>query len=249
MPTCARASQVAAASLVFFVLVDHVYGTSWHGVEMSGLVHSIICAGFTLWSIGVDYSNGVDWPNQCETSPSLPSLLLPMVCSGYAVFDIIVGLRSNRIDYFLHGVGLLALMGTVCAYNQSQQIVYGLLMEWSTIFLNLRALKKNWIDVVFVVLFVLMRLIVIPVMWHRWNGRYYSTPAAERCVSEGLFWVINIGTGFFTLLNAYWGQIIVRRLAAKLQGGGTLRGEWTPEPGQKRNVNANPKPFTHAHDD
>mmetsp|Transcript_41381 Transcript_41381/g.81312 ORF Transcript_41381/g.81312 Transcript_41381/m.81312 type:complete len:222 (+) Transcript_41381:86-751(+) len=217
---------------------------------MCGLIHSIIAGAFTVLILIDDISNNRGYPQFCTeiNPPCLLAEVLPMITVGYAVFDVIVGLRSNRVDYFLHGVILFGFMGVSCMYGMSHHLSYGLSMEWSTIFLNLRALKKNWIDIVFVVTFVATRIFLVPYLWWIWvKGYERADDATKACLagSEILYHSVIFAGMFFNLLNLYWGQIIVRRLYAKIRSGNAvLCKEWKPEPGQNTaNVNENPESF------
>jgi hypothetical protein len=131
-------------------------------------------------------------------------------------------------------------------FNPAITCTCRLITEWSTIFLNLRSLKRIWIDVVFVLTFVLFRGFVGPYLWWRWISRYQSQrPAVESCFSEAVYYCVLFGGGFFNLLNMYWGQIIVRRMSAKLSESSMMpSAQWVPEAGQRRNVNAMPRKFS-----
>jgi hypothetical protein len=217
---------------------------------MVGLVHSVIASATTVLVFVDDYSNNRGFPQFCPESnpPSFLATALPMISVGYAFFDVIVGLRSNRLDYFLHGVILFGIMGVSCMYGMSHHLAYSLTMELSTVFLNLRVLKRNWIDIVFVVTFVLTRIFLVPYMWWIWIRAYeHADETTRTCIagSEVLYHSVIFAGIFFNLLNLYWGQMIVRRLVAKIKAGNTLLSkEWEPEPGQDmKNVNENPEPF------
>jgi hypothetical protein len=237
------------ASLAFFGLID-AYCPKWHGIEMVGLAHSIISVLITVFAFVEDVAFSQGFPKFCagEGGHSVLSMILPMISAGYAVFDVMVGLRSNRIDYFLHGVVLFGIMGVSCMYGMSHHLTYSLTMECSTVFLNLRVLKKNWIDIAFVVSFVVTRILLVPYLWWIWLKAYDNADETTReCIagSEVLYYCVVFAGIFFNALNLYWGQIIVRRLAAKIQSGNALLSkEWKPEPGQNmENINDNPEPF------
>ena len=130
----------------------------------------------------------------------------------------------------------------------SHHLTYSLTMEWSTIFLNLRVLKRNWIDVVFVITFIFTRFLLVPYLWWIWIKGYEHADATTRICLSGsdfLYHSVIFAGIFFNSLNLYWGQIIVRRLFAKIRSGNAvLSKEWKPEPGQNmKNINDNPEPF------
>mmetsp|Transcript_27631 Transcript_27631/g.61711 ORF Transcript_27631/g.61711 Transcript_27631/m.61711 type:complete len:257 (-) Transcript_27631:83-853(-) len=243
--------KVSTGSLVFFGILDrrfHKIGD----IETVGLVHSMLASFLSVYTIAADLARGVDWPIFCDASAPAPpatAALLPMITCGYAVFDVIVGFRANRIDYFLHGVALFFLCGTACHYEVGAVLPYGLVMECSTVFLNLRSLKKNWIDVAFVSSFVFFRIGLVPFYWYKWTTRFRAIPLAQRCLSEGVYYAMFYGGAFFTALNVYWGQIIVRRLIIKTNAGASMISrEWKPEPGQFSDVNELPASFREKRD-
>ena len=116
--------QVAFASLIFFGLID-TFAPRMYGIESVGMVHSLIAGAMTLWAVLENHVKDVDWPQLCDDSPHLVASMLPMITCGYAVFDVIVGLRSNRVDYFMHGIVLFLVCGTACFYGVSALMTYG----------------------------------------------------------------------------------------------------------------------------
>jgi hypothetical protein len=107
-------------SLVIFGFIDSL--PKRDGIESTGLAHSLIATAMSIWAILEDIFRGIDWPILCDPKPQLVASVLPMISTGYAIFDIIVGIRTRRVDFFLHGVVLFFFCALTCHYGQSPSV-------------------------------------------------------------------------------------------------------------------------------
>ena len=62
--------------------------------------------------------------------------IIPMVSLGYGLVDLIEGIFLNRGDFIVHGLGVLASMGSCCYLGKSHLVTPALVMELSSIPLN-----------------------------------------------------------------------------------------------------------------
>lgn len=139
--------------------------------------------------------------------------ILPMILLGYSFIDVFDGLVTARMDTTIHGVILGSLMMIACASGTQHIFAYGLIMDLSTVHLNL--LKVKWSRpefgtlnlVSFVVTFFVTRVVAVPFTWAQWLLTYqeeYSAADKTPCHPSYFFWVhFAFGVAFHSL-NAYW---------------------------------------------
>lgn len=220
---------VAGISLVLCFVVDSTMHKV-QGIETVAILHSAIAGlgSLACWIAEVVLAADDETSREpyitlhCGRPVVFPTLTstLPMITCGYAVFDLLVGLKMQRMDYTLHGLFLGVIMGTLCVMQTTHSVTRMLLMEVSTIFLNLRTLKKLWIDAAFALLFFLIRLVYLPYFWWLAIKAFYLDHTADlECTHPALPIAVLLGGLFFHGLNIYWGYLIALKMIKKLQGG------------------------------
>jgi hypothetical protein len=207
-------------------------GIDWYALAHASIVSSgaLFCAYLDIYASDIDI-HGVPEPlRSVRCAPPLTRLhsVIPMISLGYAALDLFDGIMRRRIDNILHGVILGVLMVIVCELGSQHLTTYGLIMEMSTVPLNL--LKVEWSRPVFGVLtsiafvgsFFIGRIIVVPWLWMRWILTYRDEVIvghAASCYPDYFFGNVYVGFGAcFHLLNVYWMILIAQGALRKLQG-------------------------------
>lgn len=204
------------------------------GVKWDYLLHAIVSSAGSLACLYLDLFaieslTGVPEPlRSLQCGGPLTSLhrILPAITMGYAIFDFMEGITYG-IDFALHGLVTLALMAYFCEINAPQIIVPYLVMEVSTIFLNL--VKAEFLSIplmaanqaAFALTFFVFRLVVSPYVWYRFvtaAWQHSQTPTYQGCFSPMFLPCCICGGMFFHILNAYWFQKIVKKIRRKLAG-------------------------------
>ena len=90
--------------------------------------------------------------------------IFPLISMGYSFYDLYIGIRSNQLEYILHGVFLILLTTSFYYVDALILLNVPLIGEMSTIFLNLRPIRNNIIDYLFVITFTLYRIIYLPIV-------------------------------------------------------------------------------------
>ena len=62
--------------------------------------------------------------------------LVPMISLGYGLVDLVEGIYLKRYDYVIHGLSMLASMGSCCFLGKSHLVTPALIMELSSVPLN-----------------------------------------------------------------------------------------------------------------
>jgi hypothetical protein len=140
--------------------------------------------------------------------------VFPLISLGYSFYDLFIGIRSNQLEYILHGAFLI-LLTTIFYYIDALSILnIPLLGEISTIFLNLRPIRNDVIDCLFVITFTLYRMIFQPILLFVY---IYNSPCiniiGSTCTTEMLV------SAFFLLfgaLNAYWFYYICKKIMRRI---------------------------------
>jgi hypothetical protein len=189
---------IILSSLLFWFYIDSVKIFEPNIIN-SALIHSIICGV----GINVGYMYNPTIIYNYIVSPELYDIftIVPLISIGYSFYDLFIGIKSCKIDNILHGI--VFLLGISYTYfNNVLLISYiFLLTETSSIFLNLRPYRKEWIDLLFVLSFLIYRIIVSPLL----AGIYLSDENNQ--VTFGF-----IATVSLTSLNIYWFSLIIKKL-------------------------------------
>ena len=80
-----------------------------------------------------------------------------------------------------------------------------LITETSSIFLNLRVYRKQWIDVIFALTFFIYRILVAPIL-----SSIYFNDTNNKNVLFGI-----IAATCLTMLNLFWFKLIVKKIFKK----------------------------------
>jgi len=141
--------------------------------------------------------------------------IFPLISLGYSFYDLYIGIRSNQLEYILHGVFLILITTSFYYIDALSLLNIPLLGEMSTIFLNLRPVRNDIIDCVFVITFTLYRMIFQPILLFVY---LYNSPCiniiGSECTSEILI------TVFFLLfggLNIYWFYYICKKIMRRIK--------------------------------
>lgn len=140
--------------------------------------------------------------------------IFPLISLGYSFYDLYIGVRSNQLEYILHGTLLLLFTTSFYYIDALSMLNIPLLGETSTIFLNLRPIRNNIIDYLFAITFTFYRIIYLPIILFRF---IYNSPCiniiGSRCTNE-IF--ISIFFVLFTGLNIYWFYYICKKVMRRI---------------------------------
>jgi len=188
------------SSLLFFIYIDTKKLFKNDRIINSALIHSVISGLGTNIGLLLYPSLIYDFNGTVKEMPQI-FLLIPFVSFSYSFYDVYIGFKSKQIDNIIHGVFFCA--GCIGTYHNDIMMSGYLVMgvETSSIFLNLRPLKKKWIDITFIVTFFLFRLVISPYL----TLMYMVNP--ENNVKKYIF----AGAFTTTLLNIYWFYYIVKK--------------------------------------
>lgn len=192
-------------SLAFWFYIDTKKLFNNERIINSGLIHSLIS--------GIGYNAAlICYPLIMYDYPSIKNdisdvyLIVPFISFGYSFYDLYIGIRSQKFENVLHG--LILISGFACVYinNITSISTIAMITETSSIFLNLRPLKKRCIDILFVTTFFVFRIALFPIL----TIIYVNNP--DNKARTVIFYV----TGMQTLLNIYWFYYIVKYTFHKL---------------------------------
>ena len=155
----------------------------------------------------------VDDMLSCSYKPTYVDNIVPMITLAYGVFDILHGVKDGW-EHFFHGIFLTATCLYLYAVGELHYLTFALLMETSSIFLNLRPLKAFWIDMAFALLFFIYRWIICPLGWTKFILGGYSE---DNCVRYETWLVVLCGGIFFHGLNIHWGIKIMFKILKKIR--------------------------------
>lgn len=194
------------SSLIFWFYIDTKKLFNNERIINSGLIHSIIG--------GIGYNIGVisfplimyDYPVIKDSIPD-SYLIVPLISFGYGFYDLYIGIKSRKFENILHGVLFLTSFGWAYKSNILCVMHISMIIETSSIFLNLRPFNQKWIDITFFITFFVYRIILFPILFLN----YVINPnniARTIVLCEGIV---------LTLLNVYWFQLIVKKALRELK--------------------------------
>jgi hypothetical protein len=169
----------------------------------SSLIHGIICgiginAGY-LYNPSIIYNYTI--------VPELYDIyiIVPLISFGYSFYDLYVGIKSKKIENILHGI--IFIMCNMYVYiNNNILLSYTFLItETSSIFLNLRVYRNQYIDVLFALSFFIYRIICSPAL----AVIYLSDPNNTDLVFGYVSFIS------LTSLNLYWFRLILKKIFKK----------------------------------
>lgn len=219
---------VAVVFAGMFLAVKLIMGKK-RGIEWYSLVHSLITGWGSLACVYLDFAfeEPLRSISQCQQPLTTLHRILPAVTMGYSLLDMADGLATQSFEFALHGLATLTIMAFFCEIGFPQLVTPMLLMEVSSVFLNLvRAdfftMSMNVINQMFFALsFFAFRVLLVPYIWTTamqtaWNES--SSEKFQSCFPSNFFKVcIPIGI-FFHSLNAYWFVKVVKKARKKFLG-------------------------------
>jgi len=231
---------VAAASAAFWLTLKAQLGCKG-GVEWFSLGHAtlagaggVLVAYLDAHAVAID-PGGVPEPLRsvrCAGALTPLHAVLPMITLGYAAADLADGLRLGRKDFILHGLALGSCFGLVCHLGVPHLVASALVMDVSSVPLNVLHLKwrSSTADVachvVFMLAFFATRIVAFPYIWGNWVWAYYDdiiVGGRHSCYPPFFIYAV-LGFGLlFHCLNAYWMIFIAKKALRKVSGGVAAR--------------------------
>lgn len=152
--------------------------------------------------------------------------ILPAITMGYALLDLYEGI-SMSLDFALHGIATLTVMGFHCQHNKPHLVTPMLLMEVSTIFLTL--VRADFFNdtmsaanqALFALNFFAFRIVVAPAIWYGLVSEMHqrkSMASYQSCFPPYFYPFVFVCGLFFHALNAYWFYKIVMKARRKIMG-------------------------------
>lgn len=193
-------------STVFWFYIDTKKIFNNERIINSALIHSII--GGIGYNVGLFCCPNImyDYPAIRESLPDA-YLIVPFISFGYGFYDLYIGIKSRKFENILHGFIMLSCFSCVYKNNISGVAYIGMITETSSIFLNLRPLKKRWIDVLFILTFFIYRIILFPTI----ITIYIINPDNKLRM---FFMCEHI---LLSSLNVYWFYYIVKKVVKELK--------------------------------
>jgi hypothetical protein len=226
-----RIVGLISACLLLFVRL--ILQKKW-GIDWYALVHALVSSGGAMACLYLDSTSselltGAYEPLRavlCQEPLTSLHRILPAITMGYALFDLYDGIFIS-LDFIVHGAATLAVMAIFIQVNAPQIMSPMLIMETSTIFLNVT--KCDFFtpamsitnQACFVISFFLTRLVIFPILWVRlmmamWEKR--EDPAFRECYPAHFKYTCLFFGLFFITLNAYWFRKIIRKAIRKIKG-------------------------------
>ena len=192
---------IIISSLAFWFYVDTKKLFNNDRIINSALIHSVIG--------GIGHNVGLfccpliiyDFPVIKNDIPD-SYLILPFISFGYSFYDLYIGIKSQKLENVLHGFVMSSSFIWLYLNDETVILHASMITETSSIFLNLRPLKKRWIDITFVITFFVYRLVLFPILFIN----YIANPdnmSRMFVFTESML---------LTFLNVYWFYLIARKL-------------------------------------
>jgi len=195
-------------SLVFFSYVE-IKIPRIYSVQTVPIVHHAITStvsNYLLYNNSEFMLNIFDTPQE-EVHPALS--YFPIFSCAFGLYDLYNGIYiQKKIDFILHGI-LFSATGFIFMYNENFHWFYpALLMETSSIFLNLTVFPYDAIKYAFMVTFIFYRNIVFPYISIIFIKNKYVIIFEHEHYNDKivLFSILCIN-----FLNFFWGYKIVKK--------------------------------------
>jgi len=133
-------------------------------------------------------------------------ILVPLISFGYGFYDLYIGIKSRKFENIIHGVIFSSAFCYAYYKNVLGSLNSVLIIESSSIFLNLRPLHYKIIDILFVITFFAFRLVICPITTYL----YLIQPDN---IGKS---VVFCGMISLTSLNIYWFCYIVKKILKKI---------------------------------
>ena len=191
------------------------------GINFWSLVHSSGMSVAAVAAYLLEARLDVGEPQRsfaCLPPASTLAWVLPPIELGYALHDLVDGLRMRRVDLIAHGVLVAAALGPMIALGVAHHSSRLLVTHLSTVFLNLRRVDmggagNSAVDAGFLLSFLLLRLCVLPVWWVRFLA--FGAASEPRkwgaCMHQGVLRGAFISGLVMHGLNLYWATLLLRK--------------------------------------
>lgn len=195
---------IILSSVLYWFYIDTVQIFENKQIINSGLIHSIFSsigtniACIMYPSVIYDYSQLEDY-----VPPLITSIVL--ISFGYGFYDLYIGIRSKKLDNIFHGMVFVGSFYGASYYGVLGMTTINLITETSSIFLNLRPYRKQWIDILFALTFFVYRIILSPLFL----SMYVLNPN-----NKGRLFCF-ICTILIVSLNVYWFSLILKKIVYK----------------------------------
>lgn len=209
------------------VTLRDFWGVHWFSLLHASIVGpgALLCCYFDYYASQID-SLGISEPlRTIRCAPPLTALhsLLPVITLGYSLSDLFDGLATGKKDFILHGVSVGSCMLVLCELGLPHLVVSGLVMDISSIPLNLLHAKVSpktslAINLSFVLSFFAVRILLVPYIWIGWMMGFYGEAEPPPCFPSYFIYLV-IGFGLlFNGLNVFWFFKIIRKVRRQLAG-------------------------------
>jgi hypothetical protein len=186
-------------SLCFWFYIDSVKLVE-KNLSNSSLIHGIIC-GIGI-NAGYLYNPSIIYNYTIASELYDMYIIVPLISFGYGFYDLYIGIKSNKFENILHGI-LFIICNMYVYINNNILLSYTFLItETSSIFLNLRVYRKQWIDLLFALTFFIYRIICSPAL-----AVIYLSDTTNTDLVFGYISSISI-----SILNLYWFSLIVKKI-------------------------------------
>jgi len=221
--------QVAVISAIFFLTMRYFIVSPKEGLHWHGLLHSVLSTTGAITCLYLDFyvADPTEPVRMVRCMGPLTNLhrTLPALSIGYALCDILDSLALGG-DFLVHGLAFGTVMMIICELDLQHTITQMLLMEVSTIFLNLLHLDtfgpgfKMVMQIFFLISFSTIRLVIVPYLWGLFVYTFYreSASGAQTCFPHYFMYIVLLFGIFFHGLNAFWFVKIVKKVIRKLKG-------------------------------
>lgn len=220
---------VTATSAALFLGMRHSIGHKYQ-IDWDAFVHAIlsgigssICVYLNIYA--AVHMTGVTEPlgsiGHCNGPLTSLHRIIPAITQGYAVCDIINGLRLGPA-FLAHGIAMFLLAAFFNELEASHILTPVLVMELSTIVLAI--LRADFFtptmqfitQASFALLFFVSRILVGPYLYYGIATTMFDHVAT--CFPRSVFYVTLSFGAFFHALNAFWFVKLVKKIRRKLSG-------------------------------
>ena len=196
------------------------------GFYVHGMIHhTIISIGSFVVYLRENDPNIVGEPDRsflCLPPVTSLSEILPAISLGYGFHDVVDGFRRSSPTFVAHGALLVFGFTLLCSLGVAHHLVRVLMINVSSIFLNMRRLDGGVgfnfaVDMMFVVSFIIMRIIILPSWWIQFLYRAYSSDPQNwgDCMNEHVVLFAFFGGCVLHGLNLYWMYLILRNVCRR----------------------------------
>jgi hypothetical protein len=168
---------------------------------------------------------------QCLAPLTSLHRILPAIAMGYSVIDLIDGFTVG-IDFLIHGLLTMSVMLFFCELDRPQIVAPFIIMECSTIFLNmvrasfLSETGSMIMQLLFALTFTITRIVIVPPVHYKVTRGLFEA-GDNGCDAPYFKWVVLVFGLLFNSLNVFWFYKIVRKMKRKLTGKEKMKAQLT----------------------